>query len=160
MRKSKIFGKLLLASLLIALFAVLLTLSTGAATHEVTTEAELISALNNAADGDTVKVTKDITLTQAIVLNKDVTIESTGKKISTSTLEALFSVNADVTFKNAFLSNTKEDACLFKAGQGQSGSVHITCTATSISLKLIASIIFYAEGNGILSGTLGVRDNY
>lgn len=157
MRRSKTFGKLLLASLLIVMFAVLLTLSASAATHEVTTEAELISALNNAADGDTVKVTKDITLTQAITLNKDVTVESTGKKISTSTLDALFSVNADVTFKNAFLSNTKEGACLFKAGQGQSGSVRITCTATSISLKLIASNVFYAEGNGSLSGTLGIR---
>ena len=157
MKKSKLLGKLFLASFLITLFVVLLTVSTAAATHEVTTEAELITALNNAVDGDTVKTTKDITLTQAITLNKNITIESTGQKITTSTLDALFSVNANVIFKNAFLSNTKAGACLFKAGQGQSGSVQVTCTATSISLKLIAAHIFYAEGDGVLSGTLGVR---
>ena len=133
MKKSKLLGKLFLASFLITLFVVLLTVSTAAATHEVTTEAELITALNNAVDGDTVKTTKDITLTQAMTLNKNITIESTGKKITTSTLDALFSVNANVIFKNAFLSNTKSGACLFKAGQGQSGSVQVTCTATTHS---------------------------
>ena len=113
MNTRKAFGKILVVALFVLLFTLLLTVSASAATHDVATEADLTTALTNAADGDTINVTEDITLTAAITLNKQLTFEGNGKTITTSTVGVPFNVESDVTFNNISLTNTKSASHLF-----------------------------------------------
>lgn len=67
----------LLAVLLVVMVAMTVTVAS-AATHDVSSADELISAVNGAAAGDVINVTGSIDLTETLVINKDLTLQGTG----------------------------------------------------------------------------------
>ncbi|MBE6594577.1 MAG: hypothetical protein E7644_02125 [Ruminococcaceae bacterium] len=67
----------LLAVLLVVMVAMTVTVAS-AATHDVSSADELISAVNGAVAGDVINVTGSIDLTETLVIEKDLTLQGTG----------------------------------------------------------------------------------
>ncbi len=98
--KTNKLGKILVVALFVMLFVLVLTVSVSAANKNVTTEAELTSALSSAASGDTITVTDNFTITKTAEVKENVTlIVNSGKTLSGNDAAApMFKVTAAKTF--------------------------------------------------------------
>lgn len=84
--------RLVLLFALIAVMLVMTAVFASAATTDVAAGGDLAGAISSAAPGDTINITGDVTVAQGIYLDKNITINGNGNKI---TFSAVSNINAN-----------------------------------------------------------------
>lgn len=144
-----------------------------AATVEVSTEDELVGALEI---GNSVVLKNDITITKSststntttsrtkgavILANDDITVDGAGFRITTSAVNVLFEVNnvtktkvSNVTFKNITLENTKSASV-----SGQSRVIDTRSGKITLNLDDVTITMGTKDGNNKQALTIGGNTN-
>ena len=107
----------------------------------------MLAAINAATDGDTIKMTENMTNSDLLLVTKSVTFDLGGKKLTTSQHFVVLprtGTNPDVIIKNGTIELTDKDIQLVVQGADVKDTAN-----TKLTIEKDATILNNSEGNGV-----------